>query len=530
VVLNLQQAQHTAHSPAHSSWLRCAAGPAAAADCVAAALLLLPPPQQRPHRRAVLGERQMSLAPRATRWFWAISGRQRSSSSSTTTTTAPQRQRHCATTWRSGIGTCRCGWAALRVPPVPAFRHDRRGLATSAGLDVTPDGCLTARTVSFDLDIRTENQRCDSIRFEVVGEEGDRGDNEQEETAEGGSKQGESPRELLLRARSEFDVQLRASAAPASSKTATTSPSTAVSSGGDHDGGGGGGGGAADILRGLIPEKYSVDITTGGGNLQMGRLEGATHVVTEGGSITLDKVTSAEIELDSGGGAVAARVLQGQVAIQSGGGQIWLQRLVSPMAVLDASVGGDIECGALYADSYTITTDGGNVSVGSAHAEESSTVATGGGAVYLGSVEGSGPLRIDSAGGSVGLHLSRQTADLTVCSGGGDVQVKVSKGRAFRLQLRGHSVHVDPGHQLEAAQDDDSDGGGDGGSDGGEGDGGESVRGVLNRRQSFEEWYAALSTARASAVPPACGPTGGASERRAYCVSVCGWMLVGGGC
>jgi hypothetical protein len=241
-----------------------------------------------------------------------------------------------------GVASC------ARVPPV-----------SRASVGVVPEGMLTTRTLALDLLIRTEDQHCDTIEFEGgVGTCDALG--------------------VRLRTHGGAQTELAASAAAP-------------------------GGSSAGALRGLIPEKYNVDIESGGGNVELGRLEGSAVITTVrpytllgllaaralrvawptyhwvvclswqgGGDIALDKITSAEICLSSGGGAVSARVLQGLVRIDSAGGHMQLQRLVAPTAELDAG-SGTVDCRALCTLCFSLSLDCPPVSMALPEADNSGT-------------------------------------------------------------------------------------------------------------------------------------------------------------
>ena len=314
----------------------------------------------------------------------------------------------------------------LRAPTPPALptrcccpataRRAWRGSASaaaagSASLAVVPQGTLTVRTAGVSLAIATETEKCDAIRFDAEGSL--------------------DPEGLRLDARGELAAELLAAAAEPG---ATPRPR----------------------LRGLIPAKYNVDVESRGGDVQMGFLEGAATIDSGGGDIALDKVTSLEILLTSSGGDIAARVLQGIVQIDAASpapgaptaahGAVKVQRLVSPTVGISA---GEVDCAALYADSYAIRTHGADVRLGSSHGRESSTIDSVGGDVAIGSLEGDGPLRVETGGGSAVIKLSRQTAEVAVLSSGGDVTVKASADLCLRLELEGAGgVHIDAAHRF----------------------------------------------------------------------------------
>lgn len=236
---------------------------------------------------------------------------------------------------------------------------------------------------------------------------------------------------------------------------------------------------------------------THGGDVELGFLEGAATINTQGGKIQLDKITSAEIHLASAGGNVAARVLQGIVEINDAGA-VCIQRCVSPAVSITAR--GPVDCAAMYADSYHITTwtptrkgrddrrvnhgssqSKASVALGSSHTKLASTISTDGAAVYIGSQEGEGPITVNSHGGDVTIKLSRQVGPVTVNSGGGNITIKAGRDLFMRLEVLQaaggrHGVHIDASHSFNP--DDDSD----------EYTGTAVLQGHVNYRQTMSEW------------------------------------------
>ena len=102
-------------------------------------------------------------------------------------------------------------------------------------IGVVPAGVLKANSGGLSLDIGTEDQKCDQIWFEDDS---------------GGSC---CAKGLQLTSPGTLLTQLEVDAPTAADRAG---------------------------LRGLIPEKYDVDIETQGGELCLGRLEGAAHLST----------------------------------------------------------------------------------------------------------------------------------------------------------------------------------------------------------------------------------------------------------
>ena len=61
-------------------------------------------------------------------------------------------------------------------------------------------------------------------------------------------------------------------------------------------------GNAVPRMRALIPEKFSVEIGSEGGTVELARLEGSATVSSGGGDIQLDKISEGHLFLSSAGG------------------------------------------------------------------------------------------------------------------------------------------------------------------------------------------------------------------------------------
>ena len=108
-----------------------------------------------------------------------------------------------------------------------------------------------------------------------------------------------------------------------------------------------------------IPKSASLEVSTGGGNIDAGEIGGRAALSTAGGNITASGI-GGPARLDSGGGNIVARSVAGELFANTGGGHITV-----------GSVGG----------SATLRTGGGHIRVtsiqGTAHLE------TGGGNITL---------------------------------------------------------------------------------------------------------------------------------------------------
>jgi TonB family protein len=173
-----------------------------------------------------------------------------------------------------------------------------------------------------------------------------------------------------------------------------------------------------------VPETFSLDITTGLGDIETADIDGHVSLVTQGGNITTGRIgvmggpatrgerTVAKIETQGGhitmkdvagdldaytaGGHILAGSIDGNARLRTGGGHIRAAK-IKGTARLETD-GGNIAVGE--AGSYvTVRTTGGQIDFGEVHG--SVHAETGGGGIRVISV--AGPMEVASTGGSICL-------------------------------------------------------------------------------------------------------------------------------
>jgi TonB family protein len=137
-----------------------------------------------------------------------------------------------------------------------------------------------------------------------------------------------------------------------------------------------------------MPRRYSLEITSGGGNIDVQDVDGRVSLRSAGGNITVGRVGNRKVS------ALAAH-------IETQGGQISV---------------GDVD-GTLHA-----STAGGHIFTGNVTGDAS--LRTGGGQIYAGRIAGAAVF--DSGGGSI--HLEGTGASVTANAAGGDVVVRQASG------------------------------------------------------------------------------------------------------
>jgi TonB family protein len=189
-----------------------------------------------------------------------------------------------------------------------------------------------------------------------------------------------------------------------------------------------------------VPANFSVNVHTGGGDIETGDIGGRVMLVTDGGNITTGRIGTgghmmavngapvAKVETQGGhitildvagdldaytaGGFIQARDIAGNAKLRTGGGHIRAAH-INGTAQLETD-GGNItvgEAGALVG----VRTGGGQIDFGEVHG--SVHAETGGGGVRVMYV--SGPMEVETSGG--GICLTRVSNVVRAATGNGTI-------------------------------------------------------------------------------------------------------------
>lgn len=178
-----------------------------------------------------------------------------------------------------------------------------------------------------------------------------------------------------------------------------------------------------------VPANYSVDVSTGAGDIQTSDIGGRIFLQTAGGNVTTGRVSfrgiphaadSPVAKIESQGGHIRVQDVSGDLDAFTAGGHIMVGN-IGGNAKLHTG-GGHIRAGKIKGTAQ-LETDGGNITVGEAGAFV--TVRTGGGQIDFGEVHGSvraqtggggirvisvaGPMEVETSGGSICLTRIRNT-------------------------------------------------------------------------------------------------------------------------
>ncbi len=155
-------------------------------------------------------------------------------------------------------------------------------------------------------------------------------------------------------------------------------------------------------IRVKVPEMYSLDLKTSGGDIDVGDLRGDVLARTSGGDINVGNVTDAVIRVHTSGGDVNVKGGARETKVSTSGGDI---------EILDAR-------GAVDA-----TTSGGDVTIGDAGGEVSAK--TSGGDIRIGHT--TGEVKAKTSGGDI--TIERADGEVDVHTSGGDVTIDSAEGR-----------------------------------------------------------------------------------------------------
>src|SRR5579863_5831820 len=192
-----------------------------------------------------------------------------------------------------------------------------------------------------------------------------------------------------------------------------------------------------------VPATYSLDISTGAGDIQTMDVGGTATLVTEGGNIVGGRIGTNFIR--SSGRSSASRLV---AKLETQGGHIQVEDVAGDATAFTA--GGHINTGYIYGEANLhsggghiraakiggkaeLTTEGGNITVG--RADSLVTVKTGGGQIDFGEVRGSvraqtggggirvmyvsGPMEVESSAGSI--CLTRVAGAVRAATAGGTI-------------------------------------------------------------------------------------------------------------
>ncbi|MEK7685339.1 MAG: DUF4097 family beta strand repeat-containing protein [Verrucomicrobiota bacterium] len=158
----------------------------------------------------------------------------------------------------------------------------------------------------------------------------------------------------------------------------------------------------------FLPRQFNLDLTTSGGSISVGGLEGEVRCRTSGGSISLGRMQG-PVWARTSGGNIAVKGCKSAIDVQTSGGNVRLGEVAG--SVTARTSGGSISIGNV-AGHITATTSGGSIDV----------------AEVLGGIEAS------TSGGSVRACFGKQPeGGCSLKTSGGNIDVKLANSIALDL-------------------------------------------------------------------------------------------------
>jgi len=158
-----------------------------------------------------------------------------------------------------------------------------------------------------------------------------------------------------------------------------------------------------------MPKNASVDVVTGGGNIDATQILGRVGLATSGGNITAADI-GGPAHLETGGGNITAKNVSGELYANTGGGHITIGS-VSGDATLKTG-GGHIRVASVQGTAH-FETGGGNITLEHSGAELAAE--TGGGEITVG--EAAGTVRAHTSGGGIKVVRMFGPTDLETSGG-----------------------------------------------------------------------------------------------------------------
>ncbi len=156
-----------------------------------------------------------------------------------------------------------------------------------------------------------------------------------------------------------------------------------------------------------VPPGTGLDLTSGGGNMQVGGVQSAVTLTSDGGDVSLSGSGKAAT-VDSGGGNLSLSDLGGVLNFTTSGGNVNGDSLTSPKVTMDTGGGNVSLTFTRPPASLSVTSSGGNITI----------------VVPRGATEYA--IKEDTAGGDYGTSVPRNDLaanKITVSSGGGNVSI-----------------------------------------------------------------------------------------------------------
>jgi hypothetical protein len=199
-----------------------------------------------------------------------------------------------------------------------------------------------------------------------------------------------------------------------------------------------------------VPREYNVDLSTGGGSIDVADINGNVRLKTSGGSIAVGDVAGGDVDAYTSGGSIEVGDVDGDVKVDTSGGSIHLGKITGTSSVHTS--GGSISVAQGGSD-INANTSGGSINVGPSKGNVK--VNTSGGSIDIGIADGD--VDADTSGGSVMVEggkgkiaIRTSGGSLTVNSSDGPVRADTAGGNIKIVQTKGAIDANTSGGSIEA--------------------------------------------------------------------------------
>ncbi len=204
-------------------------------------------------------------------------------------------------------------------------------------------------------------------------------------------------------------------------------------------------------IRVRVPESYSLDLKTSGGDIDIGDLKGDVLARTSGGDINVGNVAEALLRVHTSGGDVTVKGGGRDTKVSTSGGDIEIR---DARGAVDANTsGGDITIGGTVGE-VTAKTSGGDIEI--ERASGSTEAITSGGDIRIGRTTGpvtaktsGGDITIEHTNGEVDVHTSGGDVTIDSAEGnlkagtsGGDIKISNATGRGVTARTSGGDIEA----------------------------------------------------------------------------------------
>jgi hypothetical protein len=166
-----------------------------------------------------------------------------------------------------------------------------------------------------------------------------------------------------------------------------------------------------------VPQEYSLDIQTAGGDISVNSLKGSIRGETSGGNIVLGSIDG-KVMMETSGGDIRVEKVSGELKMETSGGNVVIGDVRGTVDV--ETSGGDIRLGEVR---------------GRVHAE------TSGGNIHIKVTGANDGIYAETSGGNIEVMIAASVgADIDAATSGGDVECDLPmtvKGKISESEVRG---------------------------------------------------------------------------------------------